>query len=90
MKRDLRAMRRAGELDRAHAAVDDLETEADGLDIVAIQGRAPYRRLRTGNWRLLFRPLTPDEMRDLGHRGRGYLVARIVNRRDLDEAVAGL
>jgi hypothetical protein len=29
-------------------------------------------------------------MRDLGRRGRGYFVARFVNRRDLDEAVDAL
>ena len=90
LKRDLRDAKRAGELVRVRAAIDDLKAEAAGLDIVPLQGRPPWRRMRTGNWRVLFRPLTPTEMGQLGHRGGGYLVARIVNRRDLERAVASL
>jgi hypothetical protein len=90
VKRDLREARRAGELGRAREAFEDLGAEVDGLDIVALQGRSPWRRRRTGHWRVLFRPLEPAEMRDLGRRGRGYFVARFVNRRDLDEAVDAL
>jgi len=90
LKRDLRAAKRAGELARVRAGIDDLEAEAKGLDIVPLAGAAPWRRMRVGNYRVLFRPLTPSEMRQLGQRGRGYLVARIVNRRDLDRATAAL
>lgn len=90
VKADLRAAQRAGELARVREAIEDLKAEAPGLDIVALQGRAPWRRLRSGDLRILLRPLKPDEMRDLGHRGRGYLVARVVNRRDLDRAVRSL
>ena len=42
-------------------------------------------RLGTGDWHILVRPITPDE-----HPDGGYLVARIVNRRDQDEAVRKL
>lgn len=90
LKRDLRDARRAGELARVRGAIDDLKAEVDGLDIVPLQGRSPWRRMRTGTWRVLFRPLTPTEMRQLGLQGAGYLVARIVNRRDLARAVASL
>lgn len=90
VKRDLREVRRAGELARVQASVEGLQAEATGLDVVALQGRPPWRRLRTGDWRVSFRPLTSEEMRGLGRHGRGSLVARIVNRRDLDRAIGTL
>lgn len=49
------------------------------LDVKTLQGRAPWRRLRVGEHRVLFRP-----------EGDGLLVARVVDRRDLDRAVRGL
>ena len=49
------------------------------LDVKALEGRAPWLRLRVGDFRVLYRPIEG-----------GYLVARIVNRRDLDRAVDSL
>jgi hypothetical protein len=61
------------------------------LDIVALRGRAPWLRLRSGDWRVLLRPLSAAELADVGGAAeRGFLVARIVNRRDLERAVATL
>jgi len=40
--------------------------------------------------RVIFRPLTTAELRRLGLTARGYLIERVVNRRDLDEAVRPL
>lgn len=61
------------------------------LDVVALQGRAPSLRLRSGDWRVLLRPLNAPELADVaGTATRGFLVARIVNRRDLERAVATL
>jgi hypothetical protein len=71
-------------------AIDALGRDAPGLDIVPLAGRGPWRRLREGDWRILHRPLSADEARHSGMRGRGYLVDRVVNRRDLDQAVRGL
>ncbi len=51
------------------------------LDIVPLVGKPPYRRLRIGTYRVLFRPATTAEV-PLG----GYLVVRIVHRRDLERA----
>lgn len=90
VERDLRGAQRSGEFARVRQAIDDLKAEVASLDIVALQGRSPWRRLRAGDWRIVFRPLTPNEMKELGHRGSGYLVARVVNRRDLDRAIASL
>jgi mRNA-degrading endonuclease RelE of RelBE toxin-antitoxin system len=58
------------------------------LDIAPLRGRPPWLRLRVGDFRVLFRPLTMDERSGLKLAGeRGYLVARVVNRRELERAV---
>jgi hypothetical protein len=47
--------------------------------------------LRSGDWRVLLRPLSVRELADVANAAtRGFLVARIVNRRDLERAVATL
>jgi mRNA-degrading endonuclease RelE of RelBE toxin-antitoxin system len=81
------------------------------LDIKALKGAAPWLRLRVGDYRILYRPLTRAELQELKEREKfseqiglswrrspqrmqdadaGYLVARIVHRRDLDRAVGTL
>jgi mRNA-degrading endonuclease RelE of RelBE toxin-antitoxin system len=61
------------------------------LDVVALQGRTPWLRLRSGDWRVLLRPLSAAELAGAaGTATRGFLVAWIVNRRDLERAVATL
>lgn len=67
---------------------------ADNLDIDPVSGHEPYRRLRIGDWRVLYRQLTPREIDLLVMRrgtlesSTGFLIARIVNRKDLERAVA--
>src|SRR5438094_9608342 len=80
--RDLRKMP-AGERPRIRAALADLAAGAENLDVKALAGRAPWMRLRTGDWRVLYRPLAASE-------GDGWLVARVVNRRELERAVRAL
>lgn len=67
------------------------------LDVKALKGASPWLRLRVGDHRIIYRPLTPDELTPLVARlptkarpSGGYLVARIVNRRDLEKAVSTL
>jgi mRNA-degrading endonuclease RelE of RelBE toxin-antitoxin system len=65
------------------------------LDVKAIEGAAPYLRLRVGDYRILYCPLSPGELTSISQqRGQqaeaGYLVVRIVHRRDLERAVAAL
>jgi mRNA-degrading endonuclease RelE of RelBE toxin-antitoxin system len=81
------------------------------LDIKALKGAAPWLRLRVGDYRILYRPLTQTELKDLKEREQtsevtgipwrrsqqrmehaeaGYLVARIVHRRELDRAIRTL
>ena len=54
---------------------------SDRLDVKGLAGRRPWRRLRVGDYRILFKPVD---------RSRILLVARIIDRKELDRAVAGL
>ena len=54
---------------------------SDRLDVKGLAGRRPWRRLRVGDYRILFKPVD---------RGRILLVARIIDRKELDRAVAAL
>jgi mRNA-degrading endonuclease RelE of RelBE toxin-antitoxin system len=54
---------------------------AEGLDVKALVGRRPWRRMRVGDYRILFRP---------SQRGRVLLVARVIERRELERALASL
>jgi mRNA-degrading endonuclease RelE of RelBE toxin-antitoxin system len=72
------------------------EPPPDNLDIKLLQGAEPWLRLRIGTYRVLYRPMTRDELRSFAadsttsSNDEGYLVARIVHRRDLDQAVGTL
>jgi mRNA-degrading endonuclease RelE of RelBE toxin-antitoxin system len=59
---------------------DELPANAD---VKALTGRAPWRRQRVGQWRVIYRPCAPEEPGDI-------LVARVVNRRDLERAMTSL
>jgi mRNA interferase RelE/StbE len=54
---------------------------SEELDVKALLGRRPWRRLRVGDYRILFRP---------SQRGRVLLVARVIDRRELERALASL
>ena len=60
------------------------------LDLRPLVGHEPWLRLRIGTLRVIFRRLTLEESRPRGIRGHGYLVERVVDRRDLDKAVGPL
>jgi mRNA-degrading endonuclease RelE of RelBE toxin-antitoxin system len=83
----------------------------DNLDIKALKGAPPWLRLRVGDYRILYRPLTRTELKELKEREEfseqlgmswrrsrqrlqgaeaGYLVARIVHRRELERAIRTL
>lgn len=66
------------------------EPRPANLDVKPLRGREPWSRARAGSYRMIFRSLTADEVRRLTGAGRGYLVARIVHRRDLERAVGRL
>jgi hypothetical protein len=63
--------------------------------VAAHEGAAPWLRLRVGDYRILYRPLTGEELKAVSRRRKrraeaGYLVARIVHHRDLDRPVRAL
>lgn len=86
-QRDIRALRRSNRraLDQVEDAINSLDRGLHNLDVIRLQGRDLWMRLRKGDWRILFRRITPDE-----HPDGGYLVARVVNRSELEEAVRAL
>lgn len=85
-ERDLRALDSVA-LQRVQAVLDNLAGEAANLDVKALAGHLGWLRLRVGDWRVLYRPLTEEEASQWG---AGYLVARVVHRRDLELAARTL
>lgn len=73
------------------------EPQPENLGIKALHGAEPWLRLRLGTYRVLYRALEAKELRALvAHLPKadrpteGYLVDRIIHRRDLDRAVGTL
>ncbi len=66
---------------RVQSAFQALEADAANLDVKPVAGRAPWRRLRVGEHRVLYRELADDEP------DARYLVARVIDRRDLHRAI---
>jgi mRNA-degrading endonuclease RelE of RelBE toxin-antitoxin system len=61
------------------------------MDVKPLRGNEPWLRARCGQHRVLFRSLTSTELKHLGvKRGSGYLVARIIDRSELERAVRSL
>jgi mRNA-degrading endonuclease RelE of RelBE toxin-antitoxin system len=76
---------------RVSTALDALPREVapSNLDIKPMKGHRPWLRLRIGDWRIVFRPLTQRELDTIRRREgsfftRGYYVETVVNRRELD------
>ena len=95
-KRAMRDLRRIDHAPRKRL-LDLLENELaaepqpPNLDIKALVGRSPWLRLRRGEYRVVYRPLTDAELRGLkATEAAGFLVERIVDRRDLEKAAGTL
>lgn len=87
-ERDLRGLG-LPDLRRIRSALEALARD-DATDVKAL-ARRPWLRLRAGDYRLLYRPLTTDELAKLGRKEpAGCLVARVVHRSELERAVRGL
>jgi len=89
-ERDLRKLDAPDHRRVATALVQTLAVEPmpANADDKALSGRSPWRRLRVGELRLLYRPLAPDEL-PTGHQ-HGRRVARIIHRGQLERAVSTL
>jgi mRNA interferase RelE/StbE len=65
---------------RVQQAFEALGADAANIDVKAVAGHTPWRRLRIGEHRVLYRELDAEG-------GSRYLVARIIDRRDLHRAI---
>lgn len=79
---DLRRIGPGAELRRMRRSLEALATDAQDLDVKLLADRTPWMRLRVGDYRVLYRPVTSDEPSEAS-----YLVARVVHRGDLERAV---
>jgi mRNA interferase RelE/StbE len=77
--RDLKSLDRQTRK-RVQQAFQALGADAANLDVKPVAGHASWRRLRVGEHRVLYRELT-DEV------NARYLVARVIDRRDLHRAI---
>lgn len=67
------------------------EPQPANLDVKPLTGRTPWLRLRRGEYRALYRPLTNSELRNLGaNEQAGFLVERVIDRGDLERAASTL
>jgi hypothetical protein len=81
---DLRRLEKL-ERERVRRALASLAVGAPNLDIRPLVGHEPWRRLRVGNRRVIFRRTVQG-----GGVEGPIRVARIVNRRDLEAVARGL
>ena len=92
--RDLRKLKDArARRDVARCLQDELSADPRpaNLDIKVLGGNEPWLRARCGEFRVLFRALTRDELKGIGAKQpTGHLVARIIDRAELDRAVRSL
>lgn len=77
--RDIKRLDRATRK-RVQQVFEALTVDAANLDIKQVAGHAPWRRLRVGEYGVLYRELAADA--DAHH-----LVARVIDRRDLHRAI---
>lgn len=95
-KRALRDLRRVDHGSRRRLLdllENDLRAEPQpaNLDVKPLTGRAPWLRARRGEYRVLYRPLSRAELRSLNATEHaGFLVERVVDRRDLERAASSL
>ena len=83
--KDDRAKRDVGKFLKDELTADP---HPDNVDIVPLSGNKPWLRGRCGEHRVIFRPPTRDEVGE-GFT-TGYLVARIVDRKQLETAIKRL
>lgn len=72
-------------------ALNELASDppASNIDSRSLVGHAPWRRMRVGGLRVIFRPLGHRELAPFLE-DRGYLVERVIHRGDLERATKGL
>lgn len=86
-ERDLRRIGSRDTIIRIREALTSLAAGDANLDIKLLADASPWHRLRVGDYRVIYRPVHPDEGAD---ESVEWLVARIVHRRDLVRAASTL
>lgn len=82
-ERDLRKLGSGPHRQQIRSALQALAAGEPNVDVKPLTGRAPWRRLRAGNYRVLYRPVDRD--------GDPVIwVERIVGRDELERAVSRL
>ena len=96
-ERDLRRLQRQDQIRLVETLAGLVaDPPLENLDILPLAGKPRWLRLRVGDFRVLFRPLTgPEQTRLVSDRGPlegapEILVARVVHRRDLERALRTL
>lgn len=92
-KRDLRKLQQAARDEILRVLEQELaaDPQPENLAIKALAGHSPWLRLRRGSYRVLYRPMTDEELTSRGAgEVTGFLVERIVHRKDLERAARGL
>lgn len=83
--KDLRRIGAGEELNRIRDTLEALAADQRGLDVKPLRGQSPWLRLRVGDYRILYRPISISPRTNASH-----LVARIVHRSELERAVSTL
>lgn len=82
-ERDLRKLGSGPHLEQVRTALEALDAGEPNADVKPLTGRAPWRRLRAGDYRVLYRPAD--------RAGESVIwVERIVSRGELERAVSRL
>lgn len=97
-QKDVKALKKAGVWGRVKAALErDLEPVElpKNRDVKVLVGYSPWYRLRVGSYRIIYRELTSEEITAITKRvdaepKTGYVVKRIVHRKELHEAAEKL
>lgn len=77
---DLRRIQRGPQRRLLRDGIQMLAEPSANLDVKAVIGHPPWRRLRVGDFRVLYRPVDATTL----------LVGRVVDRGDLERAIAAL
>lgn len=90
-QKDLRkVLRSPGGAEIRRVILEDLAAEPwpKNLDVASLEGIGRWLRVRAGEFRIVLRALNASECKARGVT-KGYLVDRVINRRDLDRILKG-
>jgi mRNA-degrading endonuclease RelE of RelBE toxin-antitoxin system len=91
-ERDLRKLAKRNRADAMSIrdALDELRSGATNIDVKPVQGHPPWWRLRVGDWRILYRTLTSEEVLELCRRRQPALTEELGRKPALPRNGTGL